>query len=86
VEISDGEDAVRVAVRDRGIGVGEEDLGRIFGRFERAVSNRHYGGLGLGLWRARQIVEALGGRITVRSEPGVETVFVVELVRRRDGA
>ena len=37
--------------------------------------------LGLGLWIVRQIVEAQGGSIAVRSEPGVETVFVVELPR-----
>ena len=55
---------------------------RIFGRFERAVSERHYGGLGLGLWIVRQIVEAHGGTITVRSTPGAETLFTVELPQR----
>jgi hypothetical protein len=46
----DGDDAVaKVAVRDRGVGIAPEDLERIFGRFERAASLLHYGGLGLGL-------------------------------------
>ncbi len=71
----------KIVVVDHGIGIGAVDQERIFGRFERAVSSRHYGGLGLGLWIVRQIVEAQGGTIAVRSEPGVETVFTVELPR-----
>jgi signal transduction histidine kinase len=70
-------DRIRIAVRDRGFGIREADVERIFGRFERAVSARHYGGLGLGLFIARQIVEAHGGEITVgKSEgPGAEIVI-----------
>jgi signal transduction histidine kinase len=71
--------SARISVRDRGIGVAEPDRARIFGRFERAVSERHYGGLGLGLWISRQIVEGLGGRITLESHVGEGTTFTVEL-------
>ena len=79
VEVArDGERAI-LRVRDRGIGIGAADQERIFGRFERAVSERHFGGLGLGLWIVRQIVEAHGGTIAVRSAPGAETLFTVEL-------
>lgn len=53
--------------------------GRNFERFERAVSDRHYGGLGLGLYISRRIVEAHGGAIRVRSEPGAGATFTVEL-------
>jgi signal transduction histidine kinase len=49
----------RLEVRDEGIGIAPDALPRIFGRFERAVSERHYGGLGLGLYISRQIVEGL---------------------------
>ncbi|PYR51247.1 MAG: hypothetical protein DMF89_06555 [Acidobacteria bacterium] len=52
---------------------------RIFEKFERAVSERHYGGFGLGLWVVRQIVEAHGGSIHVASEAGQGSTFVVEL-------
>ncbi|HEX2569309.1 MAG TPA: PAS domain S-box protein [Polyangia bacterium] len=72
---------VAITVRDRGIGVPEADQERIFGRFERAVSVRHYGGLGLGLYIARQIVEAHGGSIDVRSAAGAGATFVVRLPR-----
>ena len=48
-------------------------------RFERAVPSRNYGGFGLGLWIARQIVEAHGGTIAVESELGDGAAFVVLL-------
>jgi signal transduction histidine kinase len=69
----------RVRVRDRGPGVAESDRQRIFERFERGVSERSYGGLGLGLWIARQIVTAHGGRIEVESAPGQGATFTFEL-------
>jgi PAS domain S-box-containing protein len=73
------EGRARITVQDKGIGISPEHMARVFGRFERAVSERHYGGFGLGLWIARQLVEALGGRITVASELGVGSTFTVEL-------
>jgi PAS domain S-box-containing protein len=76
----DGERA-RLTVKDHGIGIAEEDLGRIFERFERAVSDRHYGGLGLGLYITRQIVEAFGGTVRVASQPGQGSTFTLELPR-----
>src|SRR5690606_30850827 len=59
-----------LSVRDHGIGIAPEHQARIFERFERAVSMHNYGGFGLGLWIARQVVEALGGEIRVTSQPG----------------
>ncbi|MCY1018980.1 CHASE domain-containing protein [Pyxidicoccus sp. MSG2] len=71
--------AAFLEVRDRGIGIAREDAERIFDRFERAVSSRHYGGLGLGLFITRQLVEALGGSIAVESLPGQGSTFTVRL-------
>jgi PAS domain S-box-containing protein len=74
---------VRLSVKDGGIGIAAADLARLFNRFERAVSERNYGGFGLGLWISRQIVEAMGGRIHVTSQPGVGSTFTVELPREQ---
>ena len=68
-----------LTVRDHGIGISVEHQRRIFERFERAVSERHYGGFGVGLWVARQAIEAQGGRISVESSPGAGAEFAVEL-------
>jgi len=76
----DGSD-VSIAVRDRGIGMSSDVLDRIFDRFERAVTDREYGGLGLGLWIARHAVEAMGGTISAESEPGRGSTFTVRLPR-----
>ncbi|RKH17554.1 response regulator [Corallococcus sp. CA047B] len=74
----DGE-VVRLSVVDHGIGIKPEDRERIFERFERAVSTHHYGGLGLGLWVSRQVVEAHQGCIDVEDTPGGGTTFRVTL-------
>jgi PAS domain S-box-containing protein len=76
-ETRDG--VAQFTVEDQGIGIAPQDQARIFGRFERAVSARHYGGLGLGLFIVRQIVEAMGGNIRVQSELGAGAKFIVQL-------
>jgi signal transduction histidine kinase len=83
VEIDADADAgvVRVSVKDHGIGIEEEAMGRIFQRFERAVSPRHFGGLGLGLFVARQFAEAHGGSIVAQSRPGEGSTFTLILPR-----
>jgi PAS domain S-box-containing protein len=75
---------IRISVKDGGIGIAAEALTRLFNRFERAVSERNYGGFGLGLWISRQIIEAMGGHIQVDSELGVGSTFTVDLPRARD--
>jgi signal transduction histidine kinase len=74
-------EGARVHVEDQGIGIDPDHQARIWSRFERAVSGRHYAGLGLGLWIVREIMDALGGRVRVRSDPGRGSVFTVELPR-----
>jgi signal transduction histidine kinase len=82
VRIEQRDDAAVLAVSDRGIGIATEDQGRVFERFERAVSPRNYGGLGLGLWIVRQLVIAHAGTIAVTSELGVGSTFTVTLPLR----
>ena len=72
-------ETARLTVQDEGIGIAAQHLSRIFGRFERAVSSRNYGGLGLGLYVCRTIVEAMEGTIAVQSELGEGSTFTVEL-------
>jgi signal transduction histidine kinase len=84
VQVRKEQDRARVTIRDRGIGIALKDQARIFDRFERAVSSRNYGGLGLGLWISRQVVEAHGGVIRVESEPGHGATFIVELPYQPD--
>jgi signal transduction histidine kinase len=81
IELEIGEEAgtARLSVRDHGIGIDLAQRVNIFDRFQRAVSPAHYGGLGLGLYLGRRIVEAHGGSIRVESEPGAGATFTVEL-------
>ena len=81
VAVEERGERVVLTVSDRGIGIPREAQGRIFERFERAVTDRNTGGFGLGLWIVRRIVEALGGQIHVESAPGEGATFVVELPR-----
>ena len=75
------EDDVEITVRDFGIGISKEDQERIFGRFERAVPTRNFGGLGLGLYISAQIVRSHQGSVRVESEPGTGASFIVRLRR-----
>ena len=81
VRLEAGLEHVTLSVKDEGIGIAPEHQARIFERFERAVSERNYGGLGLGLYITRTIVEALGGTIRVDSQIGQGACFTVELPR-----
>jgi PAS domain S-box-containing protein len=73
------DEGVRITVADQGVGIEPGQAARLFGRFERAAPAQHYPGLGLGLYVAREIVEAHGGRISVTGAPGKGATFVVEL-------
>lgn len=72
---------VVMSVTDRGIGISPADQTRIFRRFERAVSDRNYGGLGLGLFIVHELVRAHGGEVSVRSAKGEGATFEVVLPR-----
>ena len=71
-----GEDAV-LTIHDEGIGVAPEARAKLFDRFARFGSSRHYGGLGLGLWIVKEIVEAHRGQVAVWSDGPGATFRVV---------
>ena len=71
----------RFWVEDLGIGIPPEHQARIFQRYERAAPSTNYAGLGLGLWISRQLVEAMGGTISVRSMVDAGSIFTVDIPR-----
>jgi signal transduction histidine kinase len=91
VELEVGEREVRVRVSDDGIGIALEHQPRLFDKFYQVepTTTRAHGGAGLGLTIAKALVEAHGGTIGVKSQPGDGSTFWFTLPRRggdRDGA
>lgn len=81
VEIRRREDSVEVAVSDTGIGIPEEALDKVFTRFYQydGSSTRKYGGTGIGLSIAQDVIRLHGSRITVTSQPGKGSTFRFDL-------
>jgi signal transduction histidine kinase len=72
---------VRIEVEDRGSGIAREEVGRVFERFFRGAAPSHPGGLGVGLWIVKKLVDAHGGTVTCESTPGAGSTFRVTLPR-----
>jgi signal transduction histidine kinase len=81
VRVEPANGIVRVVVTDSGPGIPYAEQTRIFEKFYRAGPEltRASGGTGLGLYISRELVQRMGGRLHVRSEPGAGSAFVVEL-------
>jgi signal transduction histidine kinase len=82
LRVSATKTAATIEVEDHGIGISTADQQRLFERFARVVSPDHYGGFGLGLWIVKLLVEAMGGKVAVRSAVGQGSVFSAELPRQ----
>ena len=76
---------IEFAITDTGIGIAQDKMVNIFENFQQATSgtSRLYGGTGLGLAIVKQLVEAQGGTIQVKSEPGKGSVFSFRLKFRK---
>jgi signal transduction histidine kinase len=70
---------VQISVQDQGIGIAQENLDKIFDRFERIGDRSEISGLGLGLFIVNSLVRALEGRISVKSKINEGSTFLVEL-------
>jgi PAS domain S-box-containing protein len=81
VTVEDRGDQIVTSVSDRGMGIPPDELNQVFERFHRGrqVSSTNFGGLGLGLYIAKQIVERHGGTIWVESKEGTGTTFYFSL-------
>jgi len=77
LRIATDDGRIHFSVRDTGIGMDGQALGRLFKPFSQAddTVTRKYGGTGLGLIISKELIEAMGGSIEVESAPGVGTVF-----------
>lgn len=84
VEVAVGAAEARVAVRDRGVGVFSGDLPKLFDRFQQVdgSATRRHGGTGVGLYICKTLVEAHGGKVTVRSALGKGSTFTFTLPRQ----
>jgi signal transduction histidine kinase len=70
---------VAVTIRDYGMGMSPEPLQRIFERFYRADASGHIPGTGLGMSIVKEIIEIMGGKVSVSSEPNVGTSVTIRL-------
>jgi signal transduction histidine kinase len=88
VRLADEPDQATIEVRDEGLGIPPSEQDRIFEKFYRldAEMTRGIGGSGLGLYISREIVEQMGGTLSVDSVPGTGSTFAVTLPRSREGA
>jgi signal transduction histidine kinase len=79
--VTDGRDWVELAVADTGIGLTAEQQAKLFQEFTQAdsLTARRYGGTGLGLALSRKLARMMGGDVTVTSDPGKGSVFMVRL-------
>ena len=86
LEELDGKARLKFSVHDTGIGMTEEQVGKLFQSFSQAdtSTSRKYGGTGLGLAISKQLVEMMDGRIWVESEQGQGSTFIFEVLLELD--
>jgi signal transduction histidine kinase len=76
-------DKILIKIKDRGIGISEKDKGRIFQVFNRGSGVKNYKGIGVGLFITKNIIEAHGGELSLISELGEGTEFIIILPTSR---
>jgi signal transduction histidine kinase len=79
-EVTDAQEWVAIDIEDTGRGIPPDHLSKIFDPFFTTKSS----GMGIGLWKAKALIQRLGGEITVQSEVGKGTTFTIRLPVTRD--
>jgi signal transduction histidine kinase len=88
IAVDKGDGLLRIAIKDTGIGMNHEEIGRLFQPFQQVDGSitRRFGGTGLGLALSQRLIGLMAGRITVASEKGQGSTFVVEMPILREEA
>jgi PAS domain S-box-containing protein len=86
VSVDATEETASLRVRDQGIGIAPAHTERIFERFERVATGHHRKSLGVGLYIARQVVDAHAGVVRVETSSEAGSTFIVELPRALESA
>lgn len=79
INLNSLEEEAFLSITDFGIGIDEENIERIFRKYERAISPSEISGLGLGLYISRQIIETHHGTLSVKSSKGAGSTFIIKL-------
>jgi len=79
VNVRQDADFLEASVEDTGLGMSEEDMKHLFGKFWRAPAHKNIEGTGLGLWITKQLVERMGGKIWAESQKDISSTFFVRL-------
>ena len=87
IEILEQKDTIKLSFKDNGIGIPYKDQRHIFERFYRVekARSRQAGGTGLGLSISRELVEAMGGSILLKSKPNIGTEIIITLPKGPEG-
>jgi len=78
-QLQDDRRYVAITIRDQGMGMSPEQLQRVFERFYRADASGHIPGTGLGMSIVKEIIEIMGGKVSVNSEPAMGTAVTILL-------
>jgi len=86
ISIDDKNDRVNISIRDDGKGISSDDIAHIFDKFYRAAGSERIKGAGLGLYIVRLLTNAMGGEVTVASQPGTGCTFTVSFIAAPNAA
>ena len=83
ISVTEYEMYLAVSIKDEGIGIREEEISKIFGRFYRAEEVSQEEGVGIGLYLTREILKKEDGYVKVKSKPGEGAEFMIYLHKGR---